>query len=1122
MRSSIAALCAALLFGFCLSIDEVDDEAGIGDDAALRCGMAQRWGRRKQMEDRAVCHCPLLHLRLHGIKQAVCFLGVYDGHEGSRASQRLADDLAEDVTKRLKDPQRLWSLQAIKDALEASLRHVSDSILAQAVQGGWEDGSTAVVALLVGSKLIVGNVGNSRALLCKRLAGNASECEAVAVPLTVDHSPGRQDERARIEGAGGEVHYDRGSWRIDGDLELSRSIGDAPYRDRGLTHIPEFSEWITAKEDDGILLIASDGVFEAMDENLVCRYAEDSRRGQLGRLKSTPPIIPIPLGGDLSPLPPHGKAARGHDEASECVMEHETGLEACCDCQLICAGNEHSSDDPGGCSSSEGPGPNTLEQMIAHRIVSEAYNRGSMDNIAAVTVDLSILSRQVPALPHSQLSHYHTSKDIVLQGMPSSRPQGVPPSELALVSQDGLHKYQLTKKIAVTPCSLSNQLHVQWDAAAMPEPHHQDGPSRVEDGSSSAALSALKQLSTDVSLKQADAMQYSAGSNLDLPRTSSHFLDTSTELSKLMEFKKELRDDSSDLCSPSELVGTALELAKALGELPLVPSIETSPDVDICRNEEDEIHMDDVKVHPIGLQYAPIMVKFAREAWGAIQTGSLALLSGASWQVLRLRERLGVFDKNWHSAYWEGVPRGLTVDYKVNKKFAAGSFGEVWRAVRTSPEDATTSEEGFVIKKIVVEKGSHALRSGFREKHFGELFLRESQRHVLGGDQLARGCEHLARFVEALQPGPSTNLWLVFRDEGVSLHSMMYTTMEFPGKQEESEGFGLNIVRPSTWWRSMRQTPHGEEIIKDVLRQLLEALKVVHGANVTHRDVKPENILLRPVPDPEGGPKYHLRLIDFGSAVDAYTLEHLYGPEGPSDSEQTAEYVPPEGRFGRLQFRKETLHRAQSYDMWSVGVTWLELILGTPHVFHLSARTQALLEQTIDMKARSEAEKQHAYLLRGLMELCIYPPWNRRPCWHSTTGENPGSVATNACEEGAMDCQAEQDSRGDNSKNEELHQPRDGHSRDEFAHDEGRAFWGTLRGGDGATAQKPRCEGETPIVSWSCSEDALLEIIKSRDPTGVGLPNKEALNLLMSMLDWRPNQRPTAAEALDSPYLSKA
>ena len=39
-----------------------------------------------------------------------------------------------------------------------------------------------------------------------------------------------------------------------------------------------------------------------------------------------------------------------------------------------------------------------------------------------------------------------------------------------------------------------------------------------------------------------------------------------------------------------------------------------------------------------------------------------------------------------------------------------------------------------------------------------------------------------ARFVEALQPEQSADLWLVFHDEGVSLHSMMYTT-EFPGQQ---------------------------------------------------------------------------------------------------------------------------------------------------------------------------------------------------------------------------------------------------------------------------------------------------------------------------------------------------
>ena len=35
------------------------------------------------------------------------------------------------------------------------------------------------------------------------------------------------------------------------------------------------------------------------------------------------------------------------------------------------------------------------------------------------------------------------------------------------------------------------------------------------------------------------------------------------------------------------------------------------------------------------------------------------------------------------------------------------------------------------------------------------------------------GLRHLVRFVESFQE-PGRDLWLVFRDEGVSLHAMMY------------------------------------------------------------------------------------------------------------------------------------------------------------------------------------------------------------------------------------------------------------------------------------------------------------------------------------------------------------
>ena len=49
-------------------------------------------------------------------------------------------------------------------------------------------------------------------------------------------------------------------------------------------------------------------------------------------------------------------------------------------------------------------------------------------------------------------------------------------------------------------------------------------------------------------------------------------------------------------------------------------------------------------------------------------------------------------------------------------------------------------------------------------------------------------------------------------------------------------------------------------------------------------------------PDPPRLP--HLRVIDFGSALDPHAVQHLYGPDGPSAAQQTPEYAPPEAVFG--------------------------------------------------------------------------------------------------------------------------------------------------------------------------------------------------------------------------------
>ncbi len=52
----------------------------------------------------------------------------------------------------------------------------------------------------------------------------------------------------------------------------------------------------------------------------------------------------------------------------------------------------------------------------------------------------------------------------------------------------------------------------------------------------------------------------------------------------------------------------------------------------------------------------------------------------------------------------------------------------------------------------------------------------------------------------------------------------------------------------------------------------------------------------------------------------------------------------------------------------------LELVLATPHVFALSPATRAALDRRLRLRGRPAAERGQLYQLRGMMELCVYPP----------------------------------------------------------------------------------------------------------------------------------------------------
>lgn len=67
--------------------------------------------------------------------------------------------------------------------------------------------------------------------------------------------------------------------RLQGELAVSRSVGDAQYRPFGLTAEPEFAAWHEAGPADDWLILVSDGVLETLSEEEICDIAAATASG---------------------------------------------------------------------------------------------------------------------------------------------------------------------------------------------------------------------------------------------------------------------------------------------------------------------------------------------------------------------------------------------------------------------------------------------------------------------------------------------------------------------------------------------------------------------------------------------------------------------------------------------------------------------------------------------------------------------------------------------------------------------------------------------------------------------------------------------------------------------------
>ncbi|GER24868.1 protein phosphatase 2C family protein [Striga asiatica] len=152
---------------------------------------------------------------------------------------------------------------------------ISSKCRNEALDKRYISGSTATIVLLVNGEFLVANIGDSKALLCSRKnlsthdTEGSSLVESYVEELTRDHHPDREDEKARIEAAGGFVTKSSIP-RVNGVLAVSRAIGDVYLKRYGVTAEPELTGWRHFTNENSFLIVTSDGVFETLAPENVC------------------------------------------------------------------------------------------------------------------------------------------------------------------------------------------------------------------------------------------------------------------------------------------------------------------------------------------------------------------------------------------------------------------------------------------------------------------------------------------------------------------------------------------------------------------------------------------------------------------------------------------------------------------------------------------------------------------------------------------------------------------------------------------------------------------------------------------------------------------------------------
>ena len=210
-------------------------------------------------------------------KKDYIYMSVCDGHgiEGHFVSDFMKEILPYDMSENLKNCNLMTESEKEREKIHQLIKETfiiaNEKLVDNEDINSLFSGSTCVSVIYTPEKLIVPNIGDSRAVLGRLI--NKETNEYKAINLSRDHKPTEKDEAQRIiENDGriqpfteeGEFVGPERVWIKEEEvpgLAMTRSFGDRVAATVGVMSEPEIKEFYF-DEGDKFMIVASDGIWE--------------------------------------------------------------------------------------------------------------------------------------------------------------------------------------------------------------------------------------------------------------------------------------------------------------------------------------------------------------------------------------------------------------------------------------------------------------------------------------------------------------------------------------------------------------------------------------------------------------------------------------------------------------------------------------------------------------------------------------------------------------------------------------------------------------------------------------------------------------------------------------------